>query len=49
MVGVDGHVIGVEMGGQRLHQTQIDVEMTAAMIEKARAAADAMGVDQVEF
>jgi tRNA/tmRNA/rRNA uracil-C5-methylase (TrmA/RlmC/RlmD family) len=35
MVGVDGHVIGVEM--------------TAAMIEKARAAADAMGVDQVEF
>jgi 2-polyprenyl-3-methyl-5-hydroxy-6-metoxy-1,4-benzoquinol methylase len=35
MVGVDGHVIGVEM--------------TAAMIEKAQAAADAMGIDQVEF
>ena len=35
MVGVDGHVIGVEM--------------TAAMIEKARAAADEMGVDQIEF
>ena len=35
MVGVDGHVIGVEM--------------TPAMIEKARAAADVMGIDQVEF
>ena len=35
MVGVDGHVIGVEM--------------TAAMIEKGRAAADTMGIDQVEF
>ena len=35
MVGVDGHVIGVEM--------------TPSMIEKARAATDAMGIDQVEF
>ena len=35
MVGVDGHVIGVEM--------------TPAMIEKGRAAADTMGIDQVEF
>ena len=35
MVGVDGHVIGVEM--------------TPAMIEKGRASADTMGIDQVEF